>query len=398
MRKKTVGNDKIEAPDAHLDKFIKQVTGITENWAKRHDLWHDSCHRDPLLHFNDEPGEGGPILLLCSDGPAMTALEWDNEYAQELRNELEEVGIYLELDDRVTAGYHFIDYESDLQKDFDRFAKWKWTCKLVEVDSEDVTGDVYQHFANNPNDFHRLPHRDFEKLVGSIFSARGWTTELGPGSGDGGVDLRLWQTDPLGDILTLVQIKRFSPNHPIKLEAVAALDAHVNREGANRGLFVTSSRFLPGVKKFADRQKYQLRLADGTDLQRWCEDAAQATRIAKNRALAMESIGPLIEEIRHTKIHPRLLVGGLRTPLFCVVLRETKTSALLAHIQSEVVIGDCTQGLMMPQLDGQFQTPNFGSSVFRATRSEENGRVSYWGQRELYHRWDGTPCAFDHWD
>lgn len=385
-------------PDANLIALITQAQQITEAWAKRHDLWYDSAHKDPMTHYDDEPAEGGPFLLLCSDGPAMTALEWDDEYAQELRHELENVGIYLAMDDRVTAGYHLIESDSDLQEQFNRYAQWRWICRLVEADSEEVSGNLYQYFADNPDDFHRMPHRDFEKLISSIFAARGWKTELGPGSADHGIDLKVWQTDPLGDILTLVQIKRYAPHRAIHLEAVAALEANVNREGANRGLFVTSSRYLPGVKAFADREKHRLQLRDRADLQQWCQEAAQATRTAKNRALAMESFRPLVEEIRQTRPHPRLVVAANYGPSFCMVLRETKTSALLVHIPSERVSGDLQRGQMMPLLNGETLELPYGSTVFRANRAEKDGEVSYWGQRSLFHVWDGLPCSFDHWD
>lgn len=80
-------------PDAHLDELVAKVRCITENWAKRHDLWNDSVHKDPIEHYNSEPGKQSPILLLCSDGPAMTSLEWDDEHAIELRGELEQVSL-----------------------------------------------------------------------------------------------------------------------------------------------------------------------------------------------------------------------------------------------------------------------------------------------------------------
>jgi Restriction endonuclease len=385
-------------PDADLNAFISQVKQITEAWAKRHDLWHDSCHKDPIEHYNDELGESGPILLLCSDGPIVNVFEWDYEPAQELSDELERVGVYLEHEDRVTSCYHLIDESSDLQKRFDEFSRWKWICKLVEADTADVSGDLYQHFAAHPDDVRRLPPRDFEKLVSSIFAARGWQTELGPGSGDGGVDLRIWQRDPLGDLLTLVQVKRYSPKRPIELDAVAALEAHVNREGANRGLFITSSRYLPGVQHFAGRTKHRMQLADTSDLQRWCQAAAYEATVARNRALAMESFAPLIEEIRRVGSHPRLVVAHKFGPSFCIVLRETRTSALLAHIPSDRVSGDIERGELLPLLNGKTQDQRFGDTVFRATRTERDGCVSYWGQRSLYYVWDGKPCGYDHWD
>lgn len=386
-------------PDAHLDGLVAKVSRITEDWARRHDLWYDSAHKDPIAHYNSEPGKESPILLLCSDGPAMTSLEWDDEHAVELRGELEQVGVYMEFDDRVTACYHIIDHESELQQAFDRRAAWQWTCKLIEGDAADVSGDLYQHFASHPEDFHKLHHRDFEKLVSSIFAARGWRTELGPGSGDGGVDLRLWQTDPIGDLLTLVQIKRHAAHRPVHLDAVAALETHVNREGASRGLVVTSSRFLPGVHEFASKQSYRLRLAEQVDVQSWCAQAAQEQVSARNRALALDALMPLIHEVRSVGTHPRLLAGDRLSPSFCLVLRETRTSALLVRIPSVRVAGDTYRGEKIPLLDGSvIEDPWDGSKVFRAQRLEKDGRVTYWGKRALFSKWDGRPQYYDHWD
>ncbi|MCW0386283.1 hypothetical protein NB722_000822 [Xanthomonas sacchari] len=388
-----------DKPDAHLEALIERARGITESWAKRHALWFDSIHKEPISHYKSEPYEGEPILLLCSDGPAIASIEWDDGHARELREELERIGVYIELEDRATACYHLIDENSALQKEFDRRARWQWTCKLIEADSADVSGDLYQYFAEYPDDFHKLPHRDFEKLVSSIFAARGWRTELGPGSGDGGVDLRLWQSDPIGDILTLVQIKRHAAHRPVHLDAVAALEAHVNREGANRGLVVTSSRFLPGVHAFASKQSFRLQLAEGRELQSWCLYAAQEQVMARNRALALDSIQPLMQELRSAGRHPRLLAGGRRTPTFCIVLRETRTSALLARIPSARSSGDAFSGQLIPVLDGSFlEDPFDGSKVFRAQRSDKGGEISYWGRRELYWEWDGLPKGYDHWD
>ncbi len=386
-------------PEAHLDELVAKVQRITEDWARRHDLWHDSVHKDPIAHYQSEPGEESPILLLCSDGPAMTAIEYDDECVIELRDELERVGVFMEMDDRVTACYHLRDNESQLQKDFDRRAAWKWTCKLIEGDAADVSGDLYQHFADHPEDFHKLPSREFEKLVSSVFAARGWRTELGPGSGDGGVDLRIWQSDPIGDQLTLVQIKRYAAHRPVSLDAVAALETHVNREGANRGLVVTSSRFLPGVHEFASLQQHRMRLAQKEDLQAWCAQAAKEQLSARNRSLALEEIGPLMEELRNAVTHPRLLVGNRRSPSFTVVLRETRTSALLAHIPSRHVAGDELRGTIVPVLDGTIVEDYWtGLKVFRAQRTDKDGRVSYWGHRTLYWPWDGEPYSYDHWD
>jgi Restriction endonuclease len=387
----------LESPDAHLEGIVAQARAITEAWGKRHDFWHDAGHHDPIKHYDSEPGEGGPILLFWSEGEAIRSISDDEAEAFELRNELERVGLYMEMDDNVTAGYYLIDYESELQKEFDRFAQWKWMCRLIEPDTEEVSGDLYKWFAENPQDFHRLPPRAFEELVSSIFNARGWRTEVGPGTGDGGVDLRMWQEDPLGDLLTLVQVKRYAAHRPIILDAVAALEAHVNREGANSGLFITTSRYLPGVQKWASRNR-SLTLADSTDLQKWCVESAQEIRQARSRAMAMEAFQPLVREIREANSQSRLVVNNGSHPSFCVVLRETQTGALLVHIPSTRVSGDSNRGQVMPVLDGSVISDMPGGPVFRAIRKQSDHEIHYWGKRTYYGVWDGRPCGYDHWD
>jgi hypothetical protein len=93
------------------------------------------------------------------------------------------------------------------------------------------------------------------------------------------------------------------------------------------------------------------------------------------------------------------LVGDRPSPSFCLVLRETRTSALLVRIPSVCVAGDAYRGEMAPLLDGSvIEDPLDGSKVFRAQRSEKDGRVSYWGRRTLFSQWDGRPHSYDHWD
>lgn len=391
-----MGTEKNLEDDVH--QLIAQIRSITIEWAKRHEIWYDAGLMDPVTHYDDEPFLGGPLLLLCAEGAINTILEWDQKAAQELRQELEKVGVYLEFEESCVSGYYLIDHESELVHAAYRVARWKWICRLVEADTADVSGDLYAHFAANAQDFHRLPHREFETLISSIFAARGWRTELGPGSGDEGVDLRIWQRDPIGDLLTLVQVKRYAPSNPIKLEAVAALAAHVEVHKASRGLFVTSSRYLKGVRRFAAKAGSRLVLADTSNLTQWCEESAQEMLMARNRAMAAQELLPLLQRIQTQGADPRLVVGDRRYPTFCVVLRESRTSALLARIPSVRISGDIQMGKVMPVLDRGADASDEHEAVFRATRTEEGGRVSYWGQRTLFSKWSGLPVGFDHWD
>lgn len=387
------------SPSIDLDDFLESVQSITEKWARRNDIWLDCIHKNPLDHYNDEPRPDGPFLLLCGDGPALESLNWDDELACELRDELEPLGVFIELEDAVTACYHFEDPASPLRLAFDEHMRWQWTCRLVTADTYDVSGDLYAYFAARPHDFHRLTPRDFELLLGSVFAARGWRTELGPGSGDGGIDLRLWQSDPIGDLLTVVQVKRQGPKRAVRLEAVAALEAHMEREGANRGLFVTTSRYLPGVNRFAQERQHRLTLATGIDVQRWCEENAMAARRASLLATAPEALAKLTPVLTGTGPNPAVLVSGRSMPEFCVVIKESAHAALLARVPSRLVSGDVQLGHQVPVFDAGLAPERcYRRTVFRAQRRDLDGRISYWGDRELFYAWDGKPVLSAIWD
>mgnify|MGYP000931810443 CR=1 FL=1 len=384
--------------DADLDQFLVRIRGVTERWARKHALWQDCSLKDPLDHYNDEPRAGDGFLLLCGDGPAVRAIvDWDDAES-ELRNTLAKAGVYTENEDAVTVTYQFTDPDDPRSAAFERRSRWRWMCRLLQADTHDVSGDLYQHFVDHPQDMQRLPSRDFERLVASIFAARGWRAELGPGTGDGGVDVRLWQADPLGEILTLVQVKRYAVDRPISLEAVAALEGHVERQRASRGLFVTSSRFLPGVRQFANLNRHRLALADANDVARWCEDNAAQARIAKARAFTPTMLSDFAKGLGDVRPHHGIVIGGHSRPHFALVLKEAAHSALLVHVPARLTSGDWQRGMVAPVLDGRTESPFRGDPVFRARRTTNAQGISYWGQRQLFRPWDGVPALHEIWD
>ena len=150
-----------------------------------------------------------------------------------------------------------------IDKDFEK------KCSIIITDFKEINMELISYFSKNPDALQNLEHRKFEMLLDVIFRNQGYITELGPGIGDGGVDLRLIQKDTVGEIITLVQAKRYKKN-PIRLDAVKALTATVDRQGANRGLFVTTSRYLPGVEKWASEQPTKIVLAKSINIAEWC--------------------------------------------------------------------------------------------------------------------------------
>lgn len=152
------------------------------------------------------------------------------------------------------------------------------TCVIIAPDFALINAELIEYFSTHPDDMYKLHPRKFEMLLEAVFRNQGYRTELGPGWSDGGVDVRLYQKDSIGEICTLVQAKRYKQSIPIRLEAVASLAALVDDEKANRGLLVTTSRFLPGVEKFAEKQSHRITLANSTDIAKWCEEVARRNR------------------------------------------------------------------------------------------------------------------------
>jgi len=170
-----------------------------------------------------------------------------------------------------TWGNETETYEDESTTDLYVHPDFRATCTLVIPDFEAINFQLVEYFAEHPEQLHHLDWRKFEELLEAVFRNQGYDTELGPGRRDGGVDLRLIQKDSIGQMVTLVQVKRYSPNNPVKLDAVAALYGVVEAQAANRGLFVTTSRYLPSAKRFAEERNRRLILASPQEVADWCK-------------------------------------------------------------------------------------------------------------------------------
>ena len=140
-------------------------------------------------------------------------------------------------------------------KAFREYMRGQWICSLIKPEFDILDEELYGYFRGRPDALGNLHWRDFEKIIAALMESQGYQVELGPGSGDGGVDVRLLQRDPIGDVMTLVQVKRYRENRRIHLEAVQALHGAVAADGASKGMFVTTSTYSPSAKRFAARRK-----------------------------------------------------------------------------------------------------------------------------------------------
>jgi Restriction endonuclease len=386
--------------DGALETEIGRVQTAIQAWAEGCDLWFDCGFKSYLKHFDCEPQDPPVVTLLVCEGGLYTMLSGEDPEGLEegFRGRLKELGYYYENIDGVTMAIYAEDIA--LSSAFAAYFRWEWVCSLIKEDTADVYQELYDHFVRRPEDLHRLHWRDFEILLFRIFQNQGFETELGPGRGDDGVDLRLWQRDPIGDILTLVQAKRYTMGNKIDLTQVAALYGISEIESADKALFVTTSSYAPVARRFAARTSGSLELAERHDIVKWCARATAGIIADKSSLVSPASVSRVIAEIAGRK-DPRVLHTcyghNMLINDFALVIKQTKHAALLMHLPNCKISDDGygQRGLEIPQLDGTTISRLNREMVWRAKRKVNDGGVSYWDGSRLFHPWSGDPMQFD---
>ncbi|MGV3772102.1 MAG: restriction endonuclease [Verrucomicrobiales bacterium] len=96
--------------------------------------------------------------------------------------------------------------------------------------------------------------QEFEKLVGLVFSARGYSVEhTGGGGADGGVDLRLRKD---GETV-LVQCKRWKV-FKVGVKPIREFYGVMTSEGVDRGIFVSSGVYTKEALEFAEGKPLEI--------------------------------------------------------------------------------------------------------------------------------------------
>jgi hypothetical protein len=393
-----------ELSDRELEKRIVNAQIHIKSWAERNDLWHDSGFTSYAERVDGEPGEEAVVFILYSSGDLARLL--DEDLDPWLRAELDQIceshGFWFDNNDG--CSYYLFATTEEMQVAYDQYFHWKWVCSLIVEDFSDIYAELYQYFQARPERLYNLSPREFEILLYRVFQTQGYESQVGPGVGDGGVDVRLLQRGPLGDTLTYVQAKRYSPRHPVRLDAVQALRGAVANDGVSHGIFVTTSRYLPSAQKFARASNGVLELKDSGDVAEWCNQAQQGI-IQDKSTLVSDS--HVLSVLRRVQAEDKALVThantGYRTITnsFALVLKETKQAALLMCLPRRSLFQDAhgLEGHEVPVLDHQIMAMRRMETVFRAKRSvDDQGRVSYWDGKNLYFAWDQQPCHFSHWD
>lgn len=103
---------------------------------------------------------------------------------------------------------------------------------------------------------------DFEGLIADLFRAMGMSVMTTERTGDGGVDIRAVDPDPIRGGRLIIQVKRY--RHTIPPAPVRDLYGTMLHEGATKGILVTTASFGPSAQQFAAGKP--LSLIDGSQL------------------------------------------------------------------------------------------------------------------------------------
>lgn len=134
----------------------------------------------------------------------------------------------------------------------------------VRASHEALATDVLQRVLDQPPVF-------LEQLVLTLLSAMGYggragaSTEHMGRSGDGGIDGVVRQ-DVLGLDRVYVQAKRYAADHAVGRPDIQAFVGALHGQQADRGVFITTSRFSAEARSYVERIPNRIVLIDGRRL------------------------------------------------------------------------------------------------------------------------------------
>jgi hypothetical protein len=389
--------------DDTLKKLINLLQDNISQLAQKQGF-NDYRFWDYLGYHEQEPREGENCTgVLTCDGNMLAALFSEyTKFTDDFDFIIEQAGFYYERFDNGII--HFYANDDKLSEQFRELLEWQWITYLIQPEYTCLYNELYAFFEKNPDKFYSLSPRQLEFYVGEIFRNQGYEIEMGPGINDGGVDLKIYQKQDIDQITTLVQVKRYKQQNPIRLEAVSALYGQMEAKGAQQGLFVTTSRYLPGVKKFTDRLSKKLVLFDANDLIKLSGQIKTSIVKDKSRLIADSYLIQLIDDVNAGKKTNHILKHDNSSTIiyseFALLLKETKFAALIMLLPKYQIRDDempgHRRGYEMPVLNHSILQNKTNEYLFRVIVTEyPDGTKAYRGRDRYFTVWDGQPSYYD---
>lgn len=160
-----------------------------------------------------------------------------------------------------------------------RYTEWNNVEALKSLfqggaDSPEDGEFIDQRFINyllaNQEKLTDMHWRKFEELTAEYFDRQGFTVELGPGSGDDGVDVRVWkeaQDETEDPPHIIIQCKR--QKKKIEKVIIKGLYADMKYYESDFGLIVTTSELSPGARETITARGYSIEEVDKSGVKGW---------------------------------------------------------------------------------------------------------------------------------
>jgi HJR/Mrr/RecB family endonuclease len=145
-----------------------------------------------------------------------------------------------------------------------------------------VDDELIRFFSKYPERMYQLEPRKFEELVAGILKDLGYDVELTAKSADGGIDIFATQKAEVGEVLLIVDCKRYSPTKHVGVEIVRAMYGIGERLRATMSMIATTSFFTRPAIEFQRSVKHRLSLKDHNDLHAWLGSYGQNTMVNKS--------------------------------------------------------------------------------------------------------------------
>lgn len=140
---------------------------------------------------------------------------------------------------------------------------------VISVDLLTVDKELIAYLNQHPEALYSLNPRRFEELVASLLKHMGYTVELTPTGPDGGVDILATQRSGIGEVLLLVDCKRYAPSRGVGVEIIRSLYGIGEARRATMSMLATTSYFTAPAQEFQRALHHRLTLRDYDDLVSW---------------------------------------------------------------------------------------------------------------------------------
>ncbi len=156
--------------------------------------------------------------------------------------------------------------------------KWNDSTELsklfdceISSNSDFLEQRFLDYLAVNGNEIEQIHWRNFERFCAEYFKRQGYKVILGPGTNDGGIDIRVFnENNSAPDII--IQCKRYKTENKVQIETVKSFYTDVMFENAKSGLIATTGYIASGGKKVCETRGYNIKFAENENVKKWARE------------------------------------------------------------------------------------------------------------------------------